>query len=59
MYPPRRDIDPIPDTESLLARTLIQRVRDGKGAAADEMGCHAAVGVGWVVCVSTLAEGAD
>lgn len=55
---PRRDIDPRPGTKRLLLDdpavqgVVVFRVRDGHGAAADEVGCNARVGVGWVVCVA-------
>jgi hypothetical protein len=53
MDPARRN----PDTESLLTRMLVPRIRDGEGTTADEMGGQAAVGMGWVMLISTLAEG--
>lgn len=55
---PRRDIDPRPHAVRLLDHLaivqfrVVLRVRDGQGAAADEVGGDAGVGVGWVVCVA-------
>lgn len=59
---PRGDIDPRPNAKRLLdhgavvqARVVL-RVRDGQGAAADEVRGQAGVGVGWVVCVAAVAR---
>lgn len=52
MLPPCGDFDSRTHTERLPRRVLVSRVRDGQGAAPDEMGGETAVRVRWVMCIS-------
>lgn len=46
------NIHPVPHTECPFLRLLIFGVCDSQAAAADKMGCEAAVRVGRVVCIT-------